>query len=90
MKNTALAEIGKILVILSVLNNEIKDLKEQRHSIMRGINNKKLRVLFGEIEEIKYSFEHYKRLKAQNNVLCDQLKRSVEIQRVITQKMFCE
>lgn len=86
MKNPTLVKIGKILIRLGVLNKEINELKEQKNSIIRGTNNQRLRVLCGHIEEVKYSFEQYKQLRAQNQALHAQLKRSFESQQILSQK----
>jgi capsule polysaccharide export protein KpsE/RkpR len=88
MRNSSFAEIGKILVRLNDLNSEIKSLRAEKNHIVTDINNKRIAVLFDGLDDLKDGLARYQQLKADNIFLHQQLKTTMEQQRVISKKIF--
>ena len=88
MRNPSFAEIGKILVRLNSLNNEIKTLKAEKNNIVTDISNKRIAILFEGLDDLKDGLARYQQLKAHNLILNQQLKTALENQRMISIKIF--
>jgi hypothetical protein len=86
MKHNVSVEIGRMLLRLVALRSEIKELKEQKDSVLR--NSESLKKLFEDLYELKDSIERYRQVSAHTHVLTERLKRSAEHRKLLSEKIF--